>query len=179
MSNYYPDFVFDLDSAVNLKKILVCMLSYLASNPVGAELSKTERWWDFSEQSNHINMLDPALGIWIVLTPEADKLVLESRFRKSLSRTTTSLKHFLSGSSVVTLWWILNRNLGFSFSLWPKGDFPQTLQTTHPLIHYHVYLVANICHMSDNSLLILFSQGQAMALALCFVSLAIRLRSRT
>ena len=40
-----------------------------------AELSESERWRDLPKEGDHVHVLDPALGIRVVLTPEPDKLV--------------------------------------------------------------------------------------------------------
>ena len=48
---------------------------YLAGNSVGAELSKSQRWWDFPEKRDDVNVLDPALGIRVVFAPQPDELI--------------------------------------------------------------------------------------------------------
>ena len=41
---------------------------------MGTQLSEPERWRDLPEQSHHVNVLDPPLGVRVVLRPERDEL---------------------------------------------------------------------------------------------------------
>lgn len=47
----------------------------LAGQPVGTEFSEAERRRDLSEQGDHVQMLDSAFGVRIVLGPETDELL--------------------------------------------------------------------------------------------------------
>ena len=47
----------------------------LASNPWGAEATKSQRWVDLPEKGEHVHVLDPSLPVRIVLSPRGDKLV--------------------------------------------------------------------------------------------------------
>ena len=46
----------------------------LAGHSVGAQLSKPERRRDLPQQGHHVHVLDPTLGVRIVLRPESDEL---------------------------------------------------------------------------------------------------------
>ena len=50
-------------------------VSYLARHSVRTELSKSERRRDLPEQRDDIHVLDPSLGVGVVLAPQPHKLV--------------------------------------------------------------------------------------------------------
>ena len=46
-----------------------------AGHPVWAEFAKAKWWRDLPEQGDHVDVLDPALGVWVIFTPQPDKLI--------------------------------------------------------------------------------------------------------
>ncbi len=72
------------------------LLAHLASDSVRTELSESERRRDLPEQGDDVDVLDPALGVGVVLGPEADELVQVVRAKDGPipeERNQFSLKH--------------------------------------------------------------------------------------
>ncbi len=55
--------------------VTVRRLAYLAGDPVRTELPEAQRRRDLPEQGDHVHVLDPPLGIWIILRPQPHELV--------------------------------------------------------------------------------------------------------
>ena len=56
-------------------KCYLLWIVYLASHSVGAEFAEPERRRDLPEEGDDVDVLDPALGVGVVLAPQPDKLV--------------------------------------------------------------------------------------------------------